>query len=106
MSSINNVYDAWPSKPNLPAAVVTPADPYITTGTTYGTHNINFTVLLFTEYSASNKVVNESLDSMIVSVLDALSDSEYVIDEVEAPGPFQVSGGQYLGTAFTVTTNI
>ena len=108
MQTVKAVYDEWPSKPTVPSAIVVPGDPYITygtAGTAFGEFSINLTVLLVTGYSASNKVVNSSMDALIVDVLEALKGSEFTIGEIEAPAPINVAGTQYLGAAFTVTTN-
>lgn len=96
------VFPYIPEAMSAPAAIVTPGSPYVVPGTAMGDFEVTLNVRLFAK-AGTNEVISESLDTLIVSVCEALS--EFGIWIVERPGVDSESySNPYLVTDITVKT--
>lgn len=91
-----------PERPNPPVAVVSPSQPYLKPGDTFGQHTATLTVLLLTR-TATNEIATEALDDMIVTVAVALTDTQFSMSEADQPASFQVGTAKYLGCTIDVS---
>lgn len=88
-----------------PVAVVIPADPYITLPGgkhPFGEYNVSINVLIIGG-KGTNRTSARKIDSMIISVLDALDDWD--ITEVTAPQEMNLKGIVFMGAVVTLETN-
>lgn len=87
-----------------PLAVVVPGEPYLSTpaGTVpFGHYQINLSVLLIAG-KGTNKASAEWIDTAVVTVIDALDDTDFDLTEVSQPGQVQLNGSTYLGVVLSI----
>ena len=98
-----NVYEFVPERITPPVAIVTPDDTYVQPGRVLGEFEVGLRVRLYAK-TATNKVVTQALDELIVNVVNALRDFGSVV--ANAPGVDRESyETAYLVSDLTIKTN-
>lgn len=90
-----------PERPNPPVAVVSPAQPYVERGDTFGSFHVKLTALLLTR-TATNELATTGLDRMIAGAAIAVADSVFRLVSTDQPASFQVNNATYLGATVDV----
>ncbi len=89
-----------------PVALVTPADPYLTTdreGVPFGQHAASWWVLLIGD-KGTNTASAEAMDDQIAAAVAALETATYDVDTAAGVTTLNIAGAEYLGCLLTVTT--
>jgi len=87
-----------------PLAVVVPGEPYVSTpagSVPFGHYQINLSVLLIAG-KGTNKATAEWIDTAVLTVIDALDDTDFDLTEVSQPGQVQLNGSTYLGVVLSI----
>ena len=92
-------FEYVPERIAPPAAVITPATPYIQEGDTFSQIEVKFDIVLIAGH-ATNETVTKELDQMIMDVINELDD--VAIESVEAPTGFEWNNANYLGSRITI----
>lgn len=93
--------DHLPERPNPPIAIISPGQPYLTRGDTFGSFAIQLTVVLLTR-TATNEVATEALDEMTTRLAVAVAESKFTLTAVDQPQSFQVNTANYLGVTVDI----
>lgn len=90
-----------PERPNPPIAVISPAQPYLEPGDTFGSFTFKLTALLLTRTATSETATGE-LDELIAKTVIAVAGSRFRMVSVDQPAAFQVNNANYLGATIDV----
>ena len=93
------VYETIPARVNAPCFIVSPGSPYVEEGETFTDFAVRFEVVALAGV-ATNEVISEELDTLIINALDALD--TWGIEGVDTPSQFEINGANYLGTRINV----
>ena len=100
------VYTFIPEGLHAPAAVVAPADPYLTgDGQPFGTFAVRYQVALVADV-ADNQVVTAQLDQLIVDAVVALANGGWHVEQVGEPYASRVNENMHLACDLTITNTI
>lgn len=100
------VYGFIPEGLHAPAAVVAPADPYLTgDGQPFGSFLARFQVAIIAEV-ADNDVITAQLDQLIVDAVAALVNAEWFVEQVGEPYAARINENLHLAADLTITTAI
>lgn len=91
-----------PERPNPPMAIVSPAQPYVELGDTFGSFTVKLTALLLTR-TATNETATEELDAMVTKLAIAVAESKFRLAAADQPASFQVNNATYLGLTCDVS---
>lgn len=95
------VFSTVPNKITPPAAIIRPADEYVSLPETYGGERVAQLEIVLVAPSGRNNLVSDELDGMIDAVIDGLAGAETAWDSPVVPAPFVASlaGANFLACA-------
>ena len=104
---IRTVHQYVPDRLIPPAAIITPADPYLERRQTdpFGTLTASWEVWLV-QGAGSNETETAGLDAAIEANADALTAAGFTVERVSEPFMFAVQGANFLTTVLTVATGV
>lgn len=88
-----------------PAILITPADPYLVNGDTFGTWTIALIVLLIADSGASLDAT-DALDTLLADALAKLAADDWTIGDTAQPHTITINGNAHLCTAIDITATI
>lgn len=100
-----NTYTHIPGRMALPGAFVMAGSPYIEQGDTFGSRTVRFGVVLATQ-TGSNQAETTALDDLIEQAQAALTDDDWLVEEVSQPYAQAFNNTEALVTEITVTTTV
>src|SRR5690554_6280036 len=94
-------FDHLPRRVNPPIGIVLAGSPYLESGSTYGSFNVNYNVLILTKPGA-NAVQTDEIDKLATAAIVALMNSGWAIDSVGQPTFEELNDVAYLGVIINV----
>ncbi|QKS15600.1 hypothetical protein HUN59_04645 [Curtobacterium sp. Csp2] len=102
IAPIGTVKPYLPERLNPPLWIITPADPYVTNGDTFGTVRVHF-VLTFVGPVKTAASTAPALDQALDDAVAKLLPGGYRIEEVSAPFVLQANNAQYPAVSLTAS---
>lgn len=95
-------YAYIPARITPPVAIITPGNPYLSDGNSFGTFLVRFAIDLVIPTQAA-ELASQALDTLVDDVVVSLVNAKYGVDNVSAPYAMETNGATYV--AITVSTN-
>lgn len=104
-AGLGKIYDHVPAKPVFPCVLITPVEPFITSGDRYSQRWLNLDVWIIPAPTPDNKTLQENLYKATAKAITALEAADALeFDEVGQPTPVEYNQARTLAT--TITINI
>lgn len=97
-------YDHAPERLEVPCALVTPAEDWVSGGDTFGSFTCSYNVTVVAD-KGDNDTMSDDLDALVAEVLIAFSGLEagWGASGVAGPAALQYNNATYLAATVTVT---
>lgn len=102
LAPLGTVHEYLPERINPACVILTPADPYITSGQTFGTATVHFEVTYVARVRTAAAVAPD-LDQAVDQLVTALIGGGYTVTQVGAPFVLNANNAQF--PAVTVTAH-
>jgi hypothetical protein len=102
LAPLGTAHEYLPERLNPPCLILTPADPYVTSGKTFGTATVHFDITFVAKVApaaTTAPVLDKTLDGLVAALLAA----GYSVEEIGAPFVLNANNAQY--PAVTVTAS-
>ena len=105
--NLGEAYGYIPSRTSLPAFLVVPEDPYLSSGQTFGTAVIHLQVAYVSDQGA-NSNQSDQCDAAVSAAVNALlaDDARISSDSGSAPYALTLNGNQYVAQNLTISFTI
>lgn len=96
-----------PESARPPLTFVGPGSPYVTyEGAVFGGEIVRCSVVVVAS-TGTNDVAAEELDAMVLTVLDAIAETDaFLVGDVDQPGQLAINGQPHLAVSIEVQTEI
>lgn len=101
----STVLDYLPERIVPPIAIIAAGSPYVEGGTSYGSFNVRFTVVLVCP-SGTNETSTQALDELVTATVVALDTSNWGLERVDQPTMLAHGGANFLSTTIDVIHNV
>lgn len=98
-------YDYLPARITPPVGVVLPEQPYLTSGSTFGSFDVRLAAVLVVG-AVNNKTATTTLDGIITTAVIAATNAGFLVREVSKPYAYDTGGAKYLAIDLIVTKSI
>lgn len=95
-------YDHLPRRVNPPIGIILAGSPYLEQGSTFGSFQVNYNVLILTKPGA-NAVQTDEIDKLTTAAIVALANSGWAVETVSQPTYEELNGVAYLGVIINVS---
>lgn len=101
----SSVLDFLPERIVPPIALIASGSPYVEAGSSFGSFNVRFTVVLVCP-TGTNETSTQELDSLVTATVVALHDSPWGLERVDQPSMLAHGGTNFLSTTIDVTQTV
>lgn len=91
-----------PGRVAPPCAVVQPGEPYVEAGDTFDFHLLRLEIVVMLR-TGDNALTASSIDEQVQTLLEALDDAGFIVQNVSQPTPITWNSTDYPGVILTVT---
>lgn len=102
LAPLGTAHDYLPERVNPPCFIITPADPYVTSGKTFDTGTVHFDVTFVAKVQSAARTAPE-LDAAIDRLVGALLPAGYRVESVGQPFVLSANNAQYPAVTLTAS---